>query len=574
MRRDLVVLLVLAATAALLFAPSVGGDFVWDDRSLIEENRLLDDWSRLEVLLSSDFFTRSGVEERIGHWRPLVTLSYMVDRAIWGNDPRGFHAVNVVLHAIASCLVFLLGRSLGIGRTVACAAGVLFTVHPVHVESVAWISGRTDLLCAVPALAAALVDARRARTGGVASSVAVFSLTFVALMAKEMAAVLIGVTVLRALLLPSEREKELGQTSAALRAGAAPAVACVAYLALRLGMLGITPEKPAAADLGHVTLFWTWWSGFLAYVRVLAWPVDLGIVPQVPATTWSDPRVVFGLLAFGLLVGTAWRIRTRSPALAWSIGFFLLALVPLTNFVVPIRAPASVEFPWAERFLYLPSVGFVWAVALAPGSIGERGRYFPRAMATALLVAATLLAARTWTRIPEWHDDRALFGAELKRSPQSGTAWLGMADALAREGRTVAAEDHYLRAIRVAPDNAFARFNYGNLLLGRGAANEAQRAFREAIRLRPDYGKAWMNLGIALVRLGHEDQAIECFRRAAVELPASAEARLNLGNALRLAGRPGEAVAAFDQALELDPSLEAARAARASALSELRSRAF
>lgn len=540
MRRDAAALFLVAATAVLLFLPALAGDFVWDDRSLILENRLLDDWSDLGGALSSDFFRRSGNEERIGHWRPVVTLSYMIDRRLFGDAPAGYHAGNAILHAIVSCLVFALGRALGLDRRGALFAGLLFAVHPVHVESVAWISGRTDLLAAVAGLAALVLDARRARTGGRGAAIGVFALTFAGLLSKEMAVAVLFGAVLRALFVAGERERVLGRVRAALAAAAAPAAACALYVFLRLAVVGILPEPPAAAAAGRAVLFATWWSAFLDTLRVLLWPADLGILPRVErVASLAAPAPLAGLAAFVLLAWGAWRARLRFPALSWSVSFFLASLLPLTNFVVPIRAPAGIAFPWAERFLYLPSVG--WALVAGAAVAAAQARATRRAAAAAVLAAVALLAARSNARIPDWRDERALFGAEVERLPGSATAHLGLADALARDGETALAKRHYEEAIALAPRNLFARYNYGNLLLAKGDLAGAERAYREALAILPGHGKSRMNLGIALARQGRLVEAIDAFERAVAAMPSSSEARHNLDTARALAAKEGGA---------------------------------
>lgn len=569
MRRDAAAAALVAIAALLPFVPALSGDFVWDDRTLVLENRLLGDWSQLRANLAGDFFRRSGVEEGIGHWRPVVTLSYMIDRSLHGADPTGYHALNLLLHAVASALVFALARRLALPLLPSLAAALLFAVHPVHVESVAWISGRTDLLCAVPALAALLLDFRRARLGSSAAAFGVAALTLLALLAKEMAVAVLFGTLLRAALLPTDRERGLSTPRRAIDAAIPPLAAIAIYAALRFGLVGIPPEPPAAAAAGRLALLVAWGGAYLDYLRVLFWPADLGILSRVGLAGPADPRVLLGFALLATPAAAAWLARKTRPALSWSLAFFLLALLPLTNVLVPIRAPAGIPFPWAERFLYLPSAGFVLALAAAAASLARPAAL--RGATIALLVATFPLAARTVDRAGDWRDERTLFGAEVARLPDAATAHLGLADALARDGDLDAAEPHYRRAIALSDRNVFARFNLGNLLMKRGDLPGAEAAYRDALAIDPGNGRARMNLGIVLARTGRAEAAVAALEEAARLLPRSAEARLNLGNALRLAGRPGEAVAAFDAALAIDPALDAARAARDAALRESRS---
>ena len=133
-------------TALLLFLPTLGHDFVWDDRSILMPNLALGDWSRLGEVLTSDFFRESQERGPFDYWRPAVVMSHMVERSLFDDRPAGYHAVNIALHAVTSLLVFLLGLQALERLAPAVAAGLLFAVHPVHVEVVAWVSGRSDLL--------------------------------------------------------------------------------------------------------------------------------------------------------------------------------------------------------------------------------------------------------------------------------------------------------------------------------------------------------------------------------------------------------------------------------------------
>jgi len=555
-RRLLGTALVTAIVGFALYLPSLGYGFVWDDRSLIRDNRYLHDLGGWRRNVSSDFFLRSNSPERIGHWRPAVTMTYMIDHAVGGGGPRAFHVRNAVLHGVACGLLVLLASSLGLGIGAALGAGLLFAAHPVHVESVAWISGRTDLLCGVFVLAALVLDARGAGRPGRGWRLGSACATLVALLSKEMAVVVPVAVALRAGLFPGPGGDKPARS--AWRA-AAPHVAAIGLYALvRFAVLGIAPKSSDAALQGHAALFATWWSAFLDYMRVLVWPATLSIVPPVSlSASPAIPRVIAGAAVFAALAAAAWRWRRERPVLAWSLGCFLASFAPLTNFIVAVRAPSGVEFPWAERFLFVPSI--FAAIAAACALAGARRRLAVGRIAAAVVVVAAL-GARALARETVWRDQRTLMEAAVREAPMDAASLASLGGELADLGDEAAAERHLMRAVEIAPNNSIARFNLGNLLRERGDLAGAEREYRAALAARPRYPQAWLNLGLVQATRRRWQEAEGAFRRADEAMGGYPEAKLNLANTLRAMGRPQEAIPVFEDALTLAPELDAARA--------------
>jgi protein O-mannosyl-transferase len=574
-RRRLVLTAIVFAAALALYVPAVRYGFVWDDRSLILENRYLHDVSELPSNLTHDFFRRSNDPTEIGHWRPLVTATYMADWALGGGHPHVFHAHNAFLDALAAALIVLLALELGLTEQGAIAAGLLFAVLPAHVEAVAWISGRTDLLCGVLVLVALVLDARAGTSGSRRARIGSASATFAALLAKEMGVVVPVAAALRAAWLPGDSERARPRTTRAWRAAWPHLAAIAAYAVVRLDVLGIVPKPPGGPLPARWSLFLTWWSAFLEYLRVLLWPARLSIVPRVSLEhSPLAPDVLVGAMVFVLAAGLAWRLRERSPVVAWSLAGFLAAFAPVTNFVVPVRAPGGIEFAWAERFLFVPSIFFVIAIAAAllpprrePG-VGRIGR---RTLAMATIVIAIVAAgARAAARERVWHDQRSLFEAAVREAPGDSNAQATLGAALADAGQPVAAEEHYRKALEAAPANSLAHFDLGNLLRARGDLDGAETAYRAALAARPDYPQAWLNLGLVHVARGRADDAIADFRSADAAMGGRyAEAKVDLAALVRGLGRASEAIPLYEDALRLDPSLAAARAGLEAARREM-----
>jgi hypothetical protein len=532
---------------AALYLPSLGHGYVWDDRTLIAENRFLGDAREIGRNLTSDFFRRSAEPSEIGHWRPVVTASYMIDRATGAGSPRAFHLTNALLHGAAAALLALLALSLGLPVPAALAASALFATHPVHVEAVSWISGRTDLLCGVFALVAMTIDAR----GGPWALGALA--TFLAIGSKEMAVVIPFAVVLRAVLLP-----RVGDTP--WRALWPHLAAIALYAVLRFGVLGIVPRAPAAAGAGRIALFWTWWSAFAEYARALAWPVSLSVVsPVALVPSPLSLRVLSGVVLFAVLVTAAWTLRARLPIVSWGLFGFLASLLPLTNFLVPVRAISSVSFPWAERFLFVPSI----FLAVAIGALSMRPRARPWAL-VAIGVAAGLLGARSLARERVWSSQRSLFEAAVREHPEDVPARVNLAAALLDAGKAKEADDLLSGAVAASPGDPIAHYLLGNAKRQRGDLAAAEAEYRRALSIRPVYPQALINLGLVLAAGKDLDGAEAAFREADRQLGGAPETKVNLAIVMRLRGRTADAAALYREALALDPAFEPAREGLAS----------
>ncbi|HJQ96759.1 MAG TPA: tetratricopeptide repeat protein, partial [Candidatus Polarisedimenticolaceae bacterium] len=372
---------------------------------------------------------------------------------------------------------------------------------------------------------------------------------------KEMAVAIPVATALRSVLLPRPHERPF-------RAAVAPLAAIALYALLRFGVLGIVPRAPAAAGAGRTALFWTWWSAFTEYLRVLAWPLELSIVSPVALVT--SPRslsVVLGLALFGLAAFASWRLRRRLPIVSWGLACFLASLLPLVNFIVPVRAISSVAFPWAERFLFVPSIFLAIAVGGALAALSGRARTLGL---VAVAVVASLFGARTLARERVWSSQRSLFEAAVREHPEDGPARVNLGGALLDAGEAVRAELELRRALEANPADPIAQYLLGNARRAQDDLPAAEAAYRRALALRPVYPQALINLGLTLAARGDLDAAEAAFRSADTQLGGAPETKVNLAIVMRLRGRQAEAATLYREALALDPDFGPAREGLAS----------
>jgi len=351
-KKHLVFLVVLAAV--LPFLNSLSGDFVWDDRTLILQDYKLQHPKYFSAYFLRDYFEHADEEIKYGYYRPLVSLSLMADFSLWGARPFGFHLTNLILHAAVSVLVFLfLDRVFPRQRGVALVSALAFAVHPVHCESVAWISGRTDLIATGLMLASLLALASApARRWGLALSLLFFLL---ALFAKESALVLpLLAGAYLAVFEPQWARRRAGRLL--LLYGLAAAV----YLALRFAVAEVKTGAVAALTPGE-TVFSSF-STLLLYFGKILFPVNLSAyITNPPASSLLDPRAVAGAVVLALVVFILVRSWKRGDRpLVYILAFALFSLLPLAN-IVRISGPDDMGFPAAERFLYAPSIALIAA---------------------------------------------------------------------------------------------------------------------------------------------------------------------------------------------------------------------
>lgn len=388
---------VIAALASVLVYANAGANgFVLDDRGIILQNPLVQEpWTAWRAFFSPYWPAEVGG----GQYRPLGILSFALDHALAGNNATWFHLVNVAWHAAAAALLAVLGVQLG-GIAVGVVAGLLFAVHPVHVEAVANVVGRLELMAATFGLATLLLHRRRSPWAGVTFAAALFS--------KE-GAVVIPLLALLVDRLPGGSSRRVRPLFAAY-AAVAIAWGTLMAVALRDSTLSTTSAVFMGLSAGERLL--TVLSIVPHYARLLLMPAQLsadyepGVLEAVRTIT---PMVVAGAsltCLAGLALVRAWR---RAPLVAVALGWGILAIGPVSN-VVLVTGVAL-----AERTLYLASAGVAIGLAWLATNAGVPGRLAPALVA--LVVGAG--AVRTWTRTPTWRDSRSFALQLLEDHPES-----------------------------------------------------------------------------------------------------------------------------------------------------------
>lgn len=514
--------------AILAFANTLTNDFVWADRTVIlEENAILHSGSELFQVFTKPLwaFTASPMTGEGGYYRPIVAISYTIDHLLFGENPAGYHAGNVLLHAANSLLLFLFLALLFPGSRVPLFASLLFAVHPVHAEAVAWISGRTGLLATGGILLSLYLYARSGRNG-ILYSLSLLAFLF-ALGSKES-----GVVLPFLVLLARRQTRAPGEPFFRWTRESPYFVLLLLYAALRwttLGSLG----TGNAQTIEPALLIPTMLRVLGGYTRLLFLPFSLHTNDAVRISTSPfDPSAFLSLVAIGALLYGFIRLGRVRKETGFGLAWFGIAMLPFLNFAPLLHFRA-------ERLLYLPSAGFVIAAAVLLDRwggkiVGERKRFgfTPGEIVTAALVL--ILGFGTVARNKVWCDDHTLFSDTLRKNSYAPEALYMLGSDAYRHGAYREAIDLTSRSL--ALDNEYVAFlpvpwaysNLGYSFYKLGMYVEADRAFNEALRVFPGMEKSVFGLALSLGAQERHEDAARLYKALATRNPEHENAHYNL----------------------------------------------
>ncbi len=614
----LIVLLTFVAFFPVLQNGFVGWD---DDRNLFENPNYRGlGWAQLRWMFTTFYF---------GHYRPLTWVTLGLDYLLWGMNPFGYHLTSLLLHAVNAVLFYFVTlRLLRVAmpapavsgeflfRAAAGSAALLFSLHPLRVEPVAWASARNDvlsglfflwsILCYLRANTVAKTDASRWRW--MTAAVIIYGLS---LLSKA-----IGMTLPFVLLVldiyPLRRLKGVpvkwfGSAARNVWWEKIPFL----LLALWAGATGLVTKQEAGAvipfaEYGVVERVSQSLFGLAFYLWKTVIPLGLSPLYELPSdfNLWDWPFVLSGIMVAAISLGLFFARRQ------WPAGFacwvcYVVVLLPVLGIVQSGPQLA------ADRYTYLSCLG--WAILPGAGALyswkmclGNRMIWGRFAIAAGLIVIAVGMAVLTWKQAQVWGDSETLWRHVLAVTEESNfkskfahnnvgnietargnldqaighfrqallidsdyvKANYNLANALAKKAEFIEAIAHYRQALRIDPDNAEAHNNLGNVLALHGNLEEAIQHFRHALRLNPGISETHFNLGNALVGQGDFKQAMEHFQQAVKIKPDFAEAYQNLGRVMAAQGDLDKAIDHFRQALRIQPEYAEAHESLGRALAQ------
>lgn len=477
------------------------------------------------------------------NWHPLTWLSHALDVTLFGAWAGGHHLTSVALHAANAVLLFLVlsGMTAAAWRSALVAA--LFAVHPLHVEAVAWVSERKEVLSTLFGLLALGAYHRYSERPGPARMFVVALLLALSLLSKPM-----WVTLPFVLLLLDYWPLARRETAGRLVVEKLP---LFALSALSSGLTWFVQSRAGAVASGAFPFSERALNtpiGIVAYLQQALWPAGLAVFYPHPGSLHQVVSRVSAALALGavsLLLLAAFATRRRRPYVCIGLLWYLGTLVPVIGLVqVGLQARA-------DRYTYVPLIGIFVAVAWALGEaiVVPRMRRAVCGTASAIVVALAIVAFR---QASLWRDGSVLYRHAITLTAGNWLAWNNLGTTLLDKGEPREALWAFENAVRVIPDYAEAWYNAGVALGQMGEAERALAAYREALRLDPANADAWVNLGVLLTNRGGAREALPAFEQAARIRPDSAFAWYNAGVALAEIGETERAIAAYRESLRLD----------------------
>ena len=496
------------------------------------------------------------------NWHPLTMLSHMLDCQWHGLKAGEHHLTNVLLHTASVILLFLvLRRMTGFLWRSAFVAAV-FAIHPLHVESVAWVAERKDVLSGLFFMLTLWAYVRYVcHRFSLIRYLLVIFLFALGLLCKPMLVTLPFVLLLLDYW-PLGRISGFGVRNSELKNAPRPsnqnpqfstlllekaplfglaAASCVVTIFAQKYAIQSFEKFPLPVRVGNALV------SYAAYVGQMFWPSSLAVLYPFTARGGGGSGVVLSLVLLAGISTGVFIPRRRCPYLLTGWLWYLIMLAPVIG-ILQVGWQAR-----ADRYTYLPQIGLyvllTWAAA--DWSARWRHRRWVLGGSATVILAALICCARAQTGY--WRNSELLWTHALVSTSDNFVAHYNIGDVLLQKGRVDEAIAHYQQALQLKPDYADAWYNLGNALFQKGKVDEAIARFQKALQLKPNDAKTLNNLGNALLQKGQADEAMVCLQKALQINPAGAEAQNNLGNALLQKGRADEAMVHFQKALQIKP---------------------
>jgi tetratricopeptide (TPR) repeat protein len=545
----------LVAVTWAVFGQTLAHDFVnFDDHVYVYDNPLIIRG------LSAEGITSAFTHTHARNWHPLTTVSHMLDCQLYGLNASGHHLTNVILHTISVLLLFLVLNQMTGALWQSAFVAAIFAIHPLHVESVAWIAERKDVLSGLFFMLTLGAYAWYAQAPSPPRYLLVVLLVGFGLMAKPMLVTLPFVLLLLdywPLARIGGQRSEIGSRLRRLITEKIPLFllsffSCIATLFAQR-------QNPTAID--QLPFVWRLNNTFVSYVTYIwqmLWPARLAVFYPYPN---NRVPIVEVILAISFLVSVTLLViylRRAKPYLVTGWFWYLGMLVPVIGLV---QVGEQVH---ADRYTYLPQIGLYIMIAWTAGDLLlESTARVHRALASAVAaIAIVSLGVRAFGQASYWKNSETLWNNTLAVTGENDVAHNNLGFLFLRRGQLDEAISQFQAALNIRSRNSETHYNLGAALIQSNLGNalarkqlwdEAIDHLQEAVRLRPDYADAYFNLGSVLFQQGHIEQAIAQWRKALAIRPRDAEAHRNVASALRGQGNVKEAISEYEQALNIAP---------------------
>ncbi|HVM75211.1 MAG TPA: tetratricopeptide repeat protein [Candidatus Saccharimonadales bacterium] len=552
-----VLLLLIALLTFVLYVGTLSFQFVWDDHPQIVNNPIIRTWHDAPRAFVSDLWYHSTRNQI--YYRPLFTVWSMFNYSLFALKPWGWHLSAVLVHILAALAVFVLARKLGVEYWASALAALLFAIHPVHVECVAWVSSVSDSLVTLFYAAAfiAFLNSRElARSDWFIWRFASLFLAACALLTKEMGLTLCAMVAVCVWLYPQSTDRP---ASRIFREGVLVAlpygVLTVAYLLLRRFALHQVAGTFDPAH-GFADVLLTWPLILCKYLRILVLPTGLtGLYYDPYVLTPESSRFWLSALVIGAVAAGIWywTYRTKNRVVAFAGLWMIVTLAPTLYF----RSFYNGDFV-RDRYIYLPSIGFVILAAIAIRCLPSLGLVTSRSVQVAAVSLLTLgYGFGTYSQQVYWSSDLLIFARGHALYPNSAYASLGFANELSRRGAYDRAIELAESATKVQPNFGLGYLVLADLYLKTGQKEMARTLVNRGITVDPSLLKSEISkidtAGI-FGELGDYDRALSLCSQVLLQEPDLYSAQYNCGNISLLAGHYPEAESLLSKAIAADPT--------------------
>jgi tetratricopeptide (TPR) repeat protein len=531
------VCLALAAITFVVFGQTAGFRFVnYDDNVYVYENAKVAGGLSMKGL--AWIFTHADCN----FYHPLTMLSLMADHQLHGLHAGWYHFTNVILHAASAILLFLVLRQMTGALWRSAFVAAVFAIHPLRVESVAWVAGRKDVLSAFFFMLTLGAYARYVRKPDSVARYLVVAAAFVLALLSKPSVVTLPFVLLLLDYWPLRRFEQPRKLSGLI-------LEKIPLLALAAGacVMTVLAEGEAIAAVATVSMPLRLDNAvvsYAVYLRQMVWPEGLAVPYPYPHNGLPAWEVALAGALLAVLSAVAWGERRRRPWLLMGWLWYLGMLTPMIG-IVQVGASAH-----ADRMTYLPQIGICMAVTWLVAEWRLSRVAFGGLMAGVIL--ALMFCA--WKQTTYWKSNETLWPHTLACTTGNYMAHFNLGNALRQEGRMDDAITHYEEALQIAPRDAETHNNIGLALFQKGRMNDAMAHLQKAAQIAPHDAATQNNLGYTLLQMGRVDEAITHCRQAVQIRPDFAEAHNNLGLAFFRQGRMDEAIAQYQKALEIKPA--------------------
>jgi Flp pilus assembly protein TadD len=533
----------IVLVTVLAFSNSLKNDFVWDDKSFITESPSLRSFSHVREAFTHNIGYSGGARNNL--YRPVFELANMADYVIGGGKPFLFHVTNIILQSACAVLVFIFIYLIYRNVLISLATALFFAIHPIQTESVTYISGRADPLYAVFALLTLIFFSLYAKSkkSGLFYFISLATLSL-SLLSKEVAIITPFLVGLYAFTMFDRQERKERRVTLAL---AGYFLVAAGYAALRMTLLdfsktAITTLEVATPPLYIRTL--TAAKAVFLYFRFLFFPVGFQMEVYLPdARSIMESSVFFSILGVLAILGALFYLWKRNKTLFFGMAWYFLCLVPILD-IFPVNAKAAVHW------LYLPSVGFFFALSVLLWDILKKNE---KAFISIVLAISILLGCLTFAKNREWKNEEALYLHILPHS-QTPRVYINLGNISARKNDLDKAVYYYLMALKIAPGQTEGYVNLGYIYNAKKQYPEAEAVLKKALEISPKHANAHLNLAVVYANTGKYDQALAQAQMSIESYPNQPLAYNIIGEVLLRLGRREEAMAVFKHSLAIDPN--------------------